>query len=120
MFFKLKYPSFGNFSFFKKQKGLNESGVQIAMQKYGDNKYVEIALWFLEVDFFRFEIPIPSFQDLMKEHVIAPFFVFQIFCVTLWMMDDMWYYSLFTLVMLFVFESTVVFQVTKKGVERFV
>ena len=79
---------------FKDWNGLGSDVTAIA-EKYGDNK---------------FDIPIPTFLELMKEHTMAPFFVFQVFCVGLWMLDDMWYFSLFTLFMLIVFESTVVFQ----------
>ncbi|KAI8803489.1 hypothetical protein BJ742DRAFT_761321 [Cladochytrium replicatum] len=97
-FVKLDFPSsqklpMGHFANFK--GFMSDTEVAAAKQKYGPN---------------AFDIPLPSFQELMQEHLVAPFFVFQLFCVALWFLDDMWYYSLFTLVMLFVFESTVVFQ----------
>lgn len=58
----------------------------------------------------EFDIPLPQFLELLKEHMVAPFFVFQVFCVLLWLMDGSILNSLFTLLMLVIFESTVVFQ----------
>lgn len=54
-------------------------------------------------------IEIPSYTQLIYEHFTAPFFVFQIFCGVLWCLDEYIYHSLFTLVMLFIFELGVVF-----------
>ena len=54
------------------------------------------------------DIPIPEFWDLLKEHVIEPFFVFQLFCVLLWLLDEYWNYALMTLIMLLLLECQVV------------
>lgn len=81
---------------FQLSKGLTSAAEkENAYKHYGDN---------------TFDIPVPTFSELWKEHAVAPFFIFQIFCVGLWLLDDYWYYSLFTLFMLVVFESTVVWQ----------
>ncbi|PVU86755.1 hypothetical protein BB560_006608 [Smittium megazygosporum] len=85
-----------NVSSFKNAKGFNsEKSIEQAVFDYGKN---------------IFSIPIPSFIELFQEHAVAPFFVFQVFCVILWCLDEYWYYPIFTLFMLVVFESTVVFQ----------
>lgn len=57
----------------------------------------------------KFDVRQPTFMDLYKKQLLSPFTVFQLFCVVLWMLDDYWQYSAFTLFMILVFEATVVF-----------
>ncbi|OMJ07162.1 Manganese-transporting ATPase 1 [Smittium culicis] len=86
-------------SHYQKSKGLlTENDIEKAKFDFGTN---------------LFSIPIPTFIELFKEHAVAPFFVFQILCVGLWCLDEYWYYPIFTLFMLVVFESTLVFQRVK-------
>ncbi|OWM80718.1 probable manganese-transporting ATPase PDR2 [Punica granatum] len=91
-FSKLPYPTKESFSYYHKNTGHGtEAKVGVAIEKWGRNV---------------FDYPQPTFQKLMKENCMEPFFVFQVFCVGLWCLDEYWYYSLFTLFMLFMFEST--------------
>ncbi|SPO01543.1 probable SPF1 - P-type ATPase - unknown function [Cephalotrichum gorgonifer] len=86
-------PTIGQF---QESRGItSQAELDRLLQHYGPN---------------NFDIPVPTFTELFREHAVAPFFVFQIFCVGLWMLDEYWYYSLFTLFMLVAFESTVVWQ----------
>ncbi|GAB0491609.1 hypothetical protein MMPV_002863 [Pyropia vietnamensis] len=75
-------------------KGLTSAAVEAALSRYGDN---------------RLDMPAPTFLELYKQHLLAPFFVFQVASVGLWMLDEYWYYALMTLSMMLIFEGTVVF-----------
>lgn len=91
-FCKLIYPTKETIGHYLKSTGHgSETKVVAATEKWGRNV---------------FDYPQPTFRKLMKEHCMEPFFVFQVFCVGLWCLDEYWYYSLFTLFMLFMFEST--------------
>ncbi|KAK4412362.1 putative manganese-transporting ATPase PDR2 [Sesamum alatum] len=91
-FCKLPYPSKETIGYYLKSTAYGtEAKIVAATEKWGRNV---------------FEYPQPTFQRLMKEQIMEPFLVFQVFCVGLWCLDEYWYYSLFTLFMLFMFEST--------------
>lgn len=91
---EFKFDELPQLSYFQTSKGLS-GDLEKDRRNYGENK---------------FDIPIPTFMELFKEHAVAPFFVFQIFSVALWCMDEQWYFSLFSLFMLVSFEMTTVFQ----------
>jgi cation-transporting ATPase 13A1 len=54
-------------------------------------------------------IHLPTLLSILFEQLLQPFFVFQLFCVTLWSLDEYWYYAVFTLFSLVIFETTMAF-----------
>ncbi|XP_012275293.1 manganese-transporting ATPase 13A1 [Orussus abietinus] len=95
-FRSLEFPVDRTVRQYRDWKGyLDENEVAAAESTYGKNKL---------------DMVVPEFWQLFKERAIAPFFVFQVFCVALWCLDMYWYYSIFTLVMLIMFECTFVQQ----------
>lgn len=94
-FSQIPYPVNETIEFYQYAEGLEtEQEVKKAHLVLGPNKM---------------SIPIPQFHEIYKEHMVAPFFIFQLFTNALWLLDEYWYYSLMSLVMLFMFEGTVVF-----------
>ncbi|CEF67827.1 Cation-transporting P-type ATPase family and Cation-transporting P-type ATPase, subfamily V and P-type ATPase, A domain and HAD-like domain and P-type ATPase, cytoplasmic domain N-containing protein [Strongyloides ratti] len=95
-FNQLTFDNNRSFSYFNSWTGLtSDEIINETKLKYGDNKM---------------EMAVPSFMELFIERATAPFFVFQVFCVGLWCLEDLVYYSLFTLSMLAMFEMLIVKQ----------
>ncbi|KAG5486251.1 hypothetical protein LSCM1_07374 [Leishmania martiniquensis] len=96
MFVKPRFPTKHSFSYYTRSEGLKKETDRSKQEDiYGVNKM---------------EVVIPEFQDLFVDHALSPFFVFQMFCVLLWCLDEYWYYSLFTGVMMVGMECTTVYQ----------
>lgn len=73
---KLRMPCDEPLSFYTTTRGLQTpQAAREARARFGDND---------------FSIPRPAFSELLQEHALAPFFVFQMLCVLLLCLDDYW------------------------------
>ncbi|KAL8021363.1 putative P-type ATPase, subfamily V, P-type ATPase, A domain superfamily, HAD superfamily [Plasmopara halstedii] len=94
MFRKLKAPTTETIKFYLESCGLrSEQEIEAQLDIYGKNE---------------FSIPQPNFVDMFKQQLLEPLTVFQIFSVCLYMLDEYWQYSLFTLAMILMFEGVTV------------
>ncbi|KAG6444003.1 hypothetical protein O3G_MSEX003141 [Manduca sexta] len=92
----VEFPIHKTYEEYMESKGfLDDESLDLAEKEFGKNEMTMV---------------VPEFMELFKERATAPFFVFQVFCVALWCLDKYWYYSIFTLVMLVMFECTLVQQ----------
>ncbi|KAG3247473.1 Manganese-transporting ATPase 4 [Phytophthora idaei] len=94
LFRKLKAPTTEVVKFYLESRGLSsEHEIEAQLDLYGKNE---------------FSIPQPNFVDMFKQQLLEPLTVFQIFSVCLYMLDEYWQYSLFTLGMILMFEGVTV------------
>jgi manganese-transporting P-type ATPase len=95
VFQKLRAPTNNTIESYVTATGLtSEDAVEKQTERFGKNE---------------FSIPQPSFLAMYKQQLLEPLTVFQIFSICLYMLDEYWQYSLFTLVMILMFEGITVF-----------
>lgn len=91
----LPFPAHRLLEFYRQWSGhANMAAVVEASRIYGPNRTLLV---------------LPGFGHLLAEQVTAPFFLFQVFCVVLWCLDEYWIYAIYTLGALLLFESVLAY-----------
>eukprot|EP00731_Ephydatia_muelleri_P023854 Em0016g125a len=114
-FSPLPFPVDLPYSQYVQWKGYgSDDDVERAKMKYGKN---QSTLKEMSLDLFALKRQIgnvlPRLLGYVQGEGLCPLLVFQVFCVGLWCLDEYWYYSLFTLLMLVSFEAILVKQQQK-------
>jgi cation-transporting ATPase 13A1 len=94
----LNCPDDWKFSKYYEHRGLEEAEVPKLREIYGDNK---------------FDIPVPPYLQLLKEQLLSPLAMFQLFCSFLWCLDTYWKYTLMQLSTIIGFDAMTAFQRSK-------
>jgi cation-transporting ATPase 13A1 len=95
-FIKIRCQTALPMSHYRSWRGIpSKAALEAQTAKYGPNRY---------------ELVTPKFLELYKQQLLSPFTVFQLFSTGLWLLDDYWKYSMFTLFMICTFEATAVQQ----------
>ena len=58
-------------------------------------------------------VQMPSFAQMLINQLLSPLAIFQVFCALLWLLDEYWTYTLWSLVSVVIFEAVTVFQRNK-------
>ncbi|KAK8898836.1 hypothetical protein M9Y10_001128 [Tritrichomonas musculus] len=89
----IKYPNKRKVAEYLGSNGLTEVDASKRVLYYGENSYT---------------IPIPGFLELLLDQIRTPLFVFQVFSILCYLLDDYWTTPLFSLVSLLFMESATV------------
>jgi cation-transporting ATPase 13A1 len=76
----------------------SDSEVDKAVERWGKN---------------HLAVHIPGFLELLQLQLLSPLAMFQVFCALLWLLDEYWTYTMWTLASVLIFEATTVFQRTR-------
>lgn len=92
-FVALRYPVNLKIGEYVSSRGLRSDELKKRIDYFGHNIY---------------DVPVPSFGELLKQHILAPFFVFQVFSISCWMLDEYFTFPLFSLLSLVIMEANTV------------
>lgn len=97
VFEKVYYPTQHELTYYSQyaraSHGLSDDALIHSLARFGTNEL---------------DMPAPTFMELYRENLLKPFFVFQVFCILIWLLDEHWKYSLLSFGMMLLLEAMVV------------